>query len=135
MLRILLLSIFSLFIFSPLLSASSDLENKIISKIIKEEKRYKKIVKKLDKVKKTLDENKKALVESSQSLEALEIEALELNSEKGSIEKEIIDFISKKYSLVVAIKQENKINENIAINKELYKIILDKAKNKNSKFK
>ena len=101
---------------------------KLVQKIDKEEKRYKKIVNMLEVTNNKLFLNKLKLSRANEKLEKLKKESISLKKKKENIEKKVIDYIIEKYAMSMGIKQANKETLSNIIDREVYKLIFQNAK-------
>ena len=108
-----------------------DLNNQInyLAKLInKEEENYKKIVEVLEATSTELLLNRLKLNSAKNSLVKLKASAQDLESLKNKIEQDVINFVIEKYSMSIGIKQANKESLKEIIDKEVYSLVLDNAK-------
>ncbi|MEA2049316.1 MAG: peptidoglycan DD-metalloendopeptidase family protein [Campylobacterota bacterium] len=96
--------------------------------INKEESNYKKIVKKLDDINTVLLLNKLKLNKAKTTIKKLKKQSSILQNSKQKIEKDVIDFVIEKYAMSIGIKQANKETLKEIIDKEVYSLVLDNAK-------
>ena len=108
-----------------------DLNNQIkyLAKLInKEEKSYEEIVTILESTSTTLLLNRLKLNNAKDLLVKLKVSANDLESLKNKIEKDVISFVIEKYAMSIGIKQANKESLQEIIDKEVYSLVLDNAK-------
>ena len=107
---------------------ASDENARVVDQLLKEEKYYNILLRKLKDTQKNIEGNKEKLTRSKENLDELETTAKILNNTKLSLEREIVKLISKKYAITTAVKKEYKTTEKNTINRELYKVLLQNAK-------
>ena len=100
----------------------------LASKIKQEKKSYDKIVKVVDKTNSKLALNKLKLTKSIRKLKALQKQSVKLSKQKKQIEKDVIDFVIERYAMSMGIQQINKESLKDVINKEVYTLVLQNAK-------
>ena len=100
----------------------------LIKKIKKEERNYNKIVNTLESTSTKLLLNKLKLSNSREELKSLKVKSIDLNSKKDEIEKNVINNIIDKYSMSMGIKQANKESLGSIIDKEVYTLVFQNAK-------
>ena len=100
----------------------------LASNINNQEQEYEKIVKVLGKTTTTLFLNRLKLDNAKTEVKKLKKTALSLEDKKQEIEKNIIDFIIKRYSMSMGLEQAHKQSLQSLIDKETYSIILDNVK-------
>ena len=100
----------------------------LASKIKQEKKSYDKIVKVVDKTNSKLALNKLKLTKSIRKLKRLQKQSVKLSKQKKQIEKDVIDFVIERYAMSMGIQQINKESLKDVINKEVYTLVLQNAK-------
>ena len=100
----------------------------LASQIKKEEAKYDDIVKKLEITNNNIILNKLKLLNAKSKLEELKEDALKLQKEKEKIEQNVIDFIVERYAMSMGIDQADKSSLKQVIDKEVYTLILENAK-------
>ena len=100
----------------------------LISKIKTEENNYKKIVNILDVTNNKLFLNRLKLSNASQRLVKLKKESIVLQTKKEDIEQKVIDYTIEKYAMSMGLKQANKETLSNIIDREVYTLILENAK-------
>ena len=104
-----------------------DIES-LIKKIKEEENNYKKIISMLEVTNNKLFLNKLKLSNASQRLINLKKESAALKLKKEDIEKKVIDYTIEKYAMSMGIKLANKETLSNIIDKEVYTLIFQNAK-------
>lgn len=106
-----------------------DKQIKYLANLInKEELRYKNIVQILDNTNTTLMLNRLKLNRAKESLIKLQKSSANLETSKKQIEDDVINFVIEKYSMSMGIKQANKETLQELVDKEVYSLVLDNAK-------
>ncbi len=100
----------------------------LASQIKKEEAKYDDIVKKLEITNNNIILNKLKLLNAKSKLKELKEDALKLQKEKEKIEQNVIDFIVERYAMSMGIDQADKSSLKQVIDKEVYTLILENAK-------
>jgi len=101
----------------------------LLAKTIQEnEDAYDDILKKLDDANQKIILNKLRLEKAKEDIVGLEKKAEKLKEEKEYIEEHVIKYVIDKYAMSMGIKQVNKESLDDIINKEVYSLILDNAK-------
>ena len=104
-----------------------DIES-LISKIKIEENNYKEIVNMLEVTDNKLFLNKLKLSNANQSLIKLKQKSIDLQIKKEDIEQKVIDYTIEKYAMSMGLKQANKESLSNIIDKEVYTLIFQNAK-------
>lgn len=104
-----------------------DIES-LISKIKIEENNYKEIVNMLEVTDNKLFLNKLKLSNANQSLIKLKQKSIDLQIKKEEIEQKVIDYTIEKYAMSMGLKQANKESLSNIIDKEVYTLIFQNAK-------
>ncbi|MEA3554696.1 MAG: M23 family metallopeptidase [Campylobacterota bacterium] len=104
-----------------------DIES-LIKKINEEENNYKKIVTVLEVTNNKLFLNKLKLSNANQRLIKLKKESIALKAKKEEIEKKVVDYTIEKYAMSMGIKLANKESLSNIIDKEVYTLIFQNAK-------
>jgi hypothetical protein len=96
--------------------------------IISEEKKYKKIINILKKTDKKIALNKLKLAKATKDFENLKIKLVKLDIERKRIETDVIDNVIEKYAMSMGIKQAQKESLSNIIDKEIYMLVFQNAK-------
>ncbi len=100
----------------------------LTSKILKENKTLVKITKNLSNLDTTLVLNKSKLKRTKKQLEVLKDKSIHLRERKSDIEIEVVEFVTQRYAMSLGIKQTNKKSKKSIIDKEVYNVLFENAK-------
>lgn len=127
MIKIVLL--FMLLISSMVASDEKIDQNILAQKILLEKQNYENLTTKIENLNNSLIINKKKLSNAILKIKELDKQLNIVNSKKNKIEQNVIDNVSQKYSINIGIDLINKNSFTTLVEKELYKIVLENAKN------
>lgn len=102
--------------------------NELAQSIQKNEATYEDILEKLNEANEKIISNKLKLEKSKKEIAIFEKKAIDLKKKKEYIEEHVIKYIIDKYAMSIGLKHLNKESLDDIINREVYSLILENAK-------